>query len=507
MKINIESTQQLFLEHLLLEKNERILFSGKFGTGKSYFLGKFFETYKDKYDIFWLSPINYVVGANGDIFEWIKIDIAKHLIEQLDNDKSSNSKNLLVQSFLYRNIGSLCIKLIEIVSGKILHNDTGIDFLDTYKSILNDYRTFEAEHIESEKSPFEILSQRILNETNSRGSIFEDDLISQTIRAAIELLKFQNKKESVLIIDDLDRLDPEHVFRILNIMSAHNNHFDTNKFGFSKVIIVCDIDNIQHLFEYKYGPKSDFDGYIEKYFTYEPFNYTIEKAISFYCENSHFIDRLNDDNKKVLSYLLQMLIKHKKLNTRKLKKIHSYIKPTNYTLFNFVINTNFARVHTLNNLTNTNNIEVDLNEFDFLYVIDILSVAFGSELKFINALEELKVVTIPNNITEQIINSVALIAHISKNTTEGDKVFYSTIRYNNNNQVNIGMPVINSFDINKPFPLRWNSNNKYKSGDFFILEGNTKMYDLYIKDKSGLSMSFETLLTEIKSIISFMKTI
>ena len=47
------------------------------------------------------------------------------------------------------------------------------------------------------------------------------------------LEEIRNKKKNVLVIDDLDRIDPEHIFRILNILSVHNNHFDSeNKFSF-----------------------------------------------------------------------------------------------------------------------------------------------------------------------------------------------------------------------------------------------------------------------------------
>jgi hypothetical protein len=85
MKISIENPRNNFDEHLKLPENNRILFSGKFGTGKSHFLKEYFESNIDKYCMFWISPVNYVVGANHDIFEWIKIDIAKELLSKYLN--------------------------------------------------------------------------------------------------------------------------------------------------------------------------------------------------------------------------------------------------------------------------------------------------------------------------------------------------------------------------------------------------------------------------------------
>jgi len=51
----------------------------------------------------------------------------------------------------------------------------------------------------------------------------ESDIISEIIKAKIQ--KSKEKRESVLILDDLDRIDPEHIFRILNIFSAHFDQY------------------------------------------------------------------------------------------------------------------------------------------------------------------------------------------------------------------------------------------------------------------------------------------
>ena len=63
-------------------------------------------------------------------------------------------------------------------------------------------------------------------------------------------------KKVVLIVEDLDRIDPAHLFRILNIFSAHIDYcyknavipdrsIVGNKFGFDNIVLVCDFSNIK----------------------------------------------------------------------------------------------------------------------------------------------------------------------------------------------------------------------------------------------------------------------
>ena len=78
-EISIEKTSDRFALHLSVAGNLRIIFSGKYGFGKSYFLENFFRRYEDKYYTVFLSPVNYVISGNEDIFELIKADILKSL--------------------------------------------------------------------------------------------------------------------------------------------------------------------------------------------------------------------------------------------------------------------------------------------------------------------------------------------------------------------------------------------------------------------------------------------
>src|SRR5690606_18756241 len=90
---------QLFAEHLSIPNNERIIFSGKFGIGKTTFLRRhFFQCdtlsalrHTTQYNVIHIFPVNYSVAQNEDIFRYIKYDI---LIELLRNQVDIESLDL-----------------------------------------------------------------------------------------------------------------------------------------------------------------------------------------------------------------------------------------------------------------------------------------------------------------------------------------------------------------------------------------------------------------------------
>lgn len=75
----------------------------------------------------------------------------------------------------------------------------------------------------------------------------------------------------------MDRLDPAHLFRIMNVFSAHmdygyrslqpsNNTLVGNKFGVSNVVFVMHEKNTEALFHHFYGECADYDGYMSKFY-------------------------------------------------------------------------------------------------------------------------------------------------------------------------------------------------------------------------------------------------
>ena len=73
--IPIQSELEKFDAHIKTENKYRILFSGKYGSGKTYFLQQYFDINKDKYEVFHLFPTNYAVSSNEDIVKLLQFDI------------------------------------------------------------------------------------------------------------------------------------------------------------------------------------------------------------------------------------------------------------------------------------------------------------------------------------------------------------------------------------------------------------------------------------------------
>ncbi|OQB06303.1 MAG: KAP family P-loop domain protein [bacterium ADurb.Bin212] len=297
--IPIDTVQENFKLFLDTENNSRIFFSGKFGIGKTYFLKEFFDSNTDNYEVFHLFPVNYEISNNEDIIELIKYDI---LIELLDknNDilttkkiqgikdsallffswyRKSNSLNSILQSTL-STLDTLPNPIFGI-SGKLGR---------PLKSLLKmdkEYQDFKKEFEKGEKG----LAEKYIEKLKEKD-ISEEDYISNLLRDKI--IQQKGNKKSVLVLDDLDRIDPEHIFRILNILSAYFEKEHENKFGFDSVIIVGDYSNLKHVFHHKYGPDADFSGYIDKFFSIAPYYFDNKKALldtvdniikSFKCED------------------------------------------------------------------------------------------------------------------------------------------------------------------------------------------------------------------------------
>lgn len=131
----------------------------------------------------------------------------------------------------------------------------------------------------------------ILNEFVNKAdssTIYEDDIVTAIIKRSVADFKRRTKKDVVLIIEDLDRIDPAHIFRILNIFSAHMDYaykyftkpgttLVGNKFGLDNVVLVADYSNIRKIFKHFYGEHTDFNGYIGKFLSSKPFTYSLRE--------------------------------------------------------------------------------------------------------------------------------------------------------------------------------------------------------------------------------------
>ena len=162
-----------------------------------------------------------------------------------------------------------------------------------------------------------------------QGSIYERNIVTKIIQSLITNAKKEEKKEIVLVIDDLDRIDPEHIFRILNILSVHDDFCCTkeHKFKIDKTILVCDVENIRRIFHAKYGSDVDFSGYIDKFYSKEVFHFHNEDEIQ-KCIADQILKiksktgDFQDDRYayKGLEFILQYLIKYGYVNIRTLER-------------------------------------------------------------------------------------------------------------------------------------------------------------------------------------------
>ena len=271
-KIDISGNLNNFAQYL--EKTYRIILSAKFGDGKTYLLNELRrdEAMQDKYEFFTIYPVNYSVAKNEDVFEYIKRDIIvqlhkRKLLENID-------LNALFASVLTSDdFTSVVSFLLSFVPMGEFYNKVYHKFLEIKNKY--DEKTHTADKYLSKFA-------------NTAGCIYEEDGYTTLIRMAIEWISQDHSlngeerkaKKPVLIIEDLDRLDPKHLFRILNVVSAHiddSNRPDIvgNKFGFNNIVLVMDYDVTKHIFHHFYGAQACYEGYMSKFLSREPFRYSI----------------------------------------------------------------------------------------------------------------------------------------------------------------------------------------------------------------------------------------
>jgi len=329
LSIPINSIEADFDDFLSPESNKRIIFSGPFGIGKSYFLDKFFKNREFKYLPIFLRPVNYSLLSNEDVFRLIKYDILFQIIKDrqfIFDDIPDFTKMEFTQFFASQNLFLPLVNLLKTLP-KIKTLVTGAEEIE---KLIKKYSDGLKQINKNEK--LSILSEfRTEAETNF---LLEYDHVSQLIADQLHELAKENGLQKVLIIDDLDRLDPEHIFRLFNVFSAHFDHVNyysdgedlkDNKFGFDKIIFVCDIENIRKLFAHKYGLGVDFSGYIDKFYSKRLYylfqKHAFEKYISPYLDNEFQKLNLGGSLLNTINFFLQLLFQGNQLNIRDINRI------------------------------------------------------------------------------------------------------------------------------------------------------------------------------------------
>lgn len=268
-----------FTKHLAIEGNEKIIFSGRFGIGKTTFLNGYFKD-NDKYVNVRLSPVHYSISSNEDIFEFIKFDIIFQLLAQNFIQKDSKLSNgKLAIDFVGENLYPSLAKFIKFIPG--IGKDLS-EILDTIKEIYKDFKQYKENVNKDRYTEALTFLKKIEAQT---GNPYERNQITELINTILSFIKETYGKKVVLIIDDFDRIDPEHIFRVLNVFASQcDDEFNCGKkYIFDHIIIVCDIDNIRNIFHHKYGVGTDFVGYIDKFYSKQIFRFDIKPEFRNIC--------------------------------------------------------------------------------------------------------------------------------------------------------------------------------------------------------------------------------
>jgi len=276
LDIDVSEKVKDFVQYL--DSTDRIILSARFGDGKTHLLNALRndETANKEYEFFTIYPVNYSVAPNEDVFEYIKRDI----IVQLNNQGLLNNIDLeaIFDSLInFEDVVSIISFILSFIPGGTLYNK----IFDRFCKIKERYE--QKKHT---------ADKYLSTFAKQKGSIYEEDGYTKLIRETIKWMGEDHEmngpgwkgKKPVLIIEDLDRLDPKHLFRILNVISAHMEDCHTpdkvgNKFGFHSIVLVMDYDVTKHIFHHFYGEGACYEGYMSKFLSREPFRYSIQQEM------------------------------------------------------------------------------------------------------------------------------------------------------------------------------------------------------------------------------------
>lgn len=280
--IPVDNAIKRFDSHL--RTHERTILSAGFGEGKTYFIQKCIENLRDTQFIV-LHPVNYQILDNHDVYEVMKRDILFQLIVNNILEFDSISDSVAVSFFVLNNITSISKWVVSTALDICAPNTTAgtltkriIPFIDKIKG---KYESFCKSHNIGDKN-----IEDFWDSTES-VAYYQPDSITSLISEGIHEWKEDHQgKRIVLLIEDMDRIDPAHLFRILNVLSAQIDlclyssqnediHEVNNKFGFDNIICVLDLDNLYSLYHHFYGDSYSAEGYISKFCNKGHFEYSL----------------------------------------------------------------------------------------------------------------------------------------------------------------------------------------------------------------------------------------
>lgn len=288
--IPVDDAIERFQNHLL--SHDRVILSAKFGDGKSFFLNEFKKKCEDSKDspfkFITLYPVNYQVLENKDIFEIIKHDVLLQMLMLRMIDVNYEITNEMALAFYlqthFSTVAESFFSMLHLIG---IADPQTQGLLDIFKSIswLKSLKD-EVNAVKKEIDQSDYLDSYLA--TFDEKSVYENDIVTKIIRDNIDTYQKSYNKKVVLIIEDMDRLDPAHLFRIMNVFSAHMDYgyrsmqpiddsLVGNKFGVSNVVFVMHEQNTKALFHHFYGDYADYEGYMSKFYNKDIFNFSLNE--------------------------------------------------------------------------------------------------------------------------------------------------------------------------------------------------------------------------------------
>lgn len=332
--IPIDDAIKRFHEHL--NAHDRTILSAKFGDGKTFFLQKFMEDKKveEDYKFLTLYPVNYQVAENRDVFELIKYDLLIQLfVQKVMTPEFKLSKAQALAWCLQLHAPSIAEGLLPIISDLCLDENSVklISAMLTGKKLSGKVR----QKVADIQEPIRDRQIELFFKEMSKNPISGQDVITGIIQQGIADYKKANpNKEIVLVIEDMDRIDPAHLFRILNVFSAHIDHnyrFGSdpnlshigNKFGLDKVVFVMNYDCTKSIFRHFYGPRADYEGYINKFCSSNYYTYSFNQQ-----KEEYYYKRIIE-NTKIDPSTIKLFIRPEDLSQHTVREVVNAIEGLN----------------------------------------------------------------------------------------------------------------------------------------------------------------------------------
>ena len=302
-----------------LKSHPRTILSARFGDGKSFFLAATQKKLKNRYVFLTIYPVNYQVAENQDIFEYIKRDLLFQLYSQGLVPESYEIPDSIASYFFLQNNW-------EQFAEEFLKTLSYFDASNTIKATLGAAKFLMAmkkkyDAFKSNGGDIGVRLDNFIAEFDKKG-IYESDPVTTILCDIIKSWKKEhNRRRVCLVFEDMDRIDPAHIFRILNVISAQMDYgykygvspksssLAGNKFGVDNIVVCLDYDNLKHIFHHFYGPKACFDGYINKFSDKGIFYYSLHEQVQqFYMNELSRVTGMDNNVVKVIMEQFDMTV-------------------------------------------------------------------------------------------------------------------------------------------------------------------------------------------------------